>query len=60
MRAKNEKPLNYDRWATKTRSKRRAGRGHEPSIIKAVDAGFHYFWSRRPTVSVSWRKEAQS
>ena len=53
MRAKNEKPLNYDRWATKTRSKRRAGRGHEPSLIKAVGDGFGYFWSR------SWRK-AQS
>lgn len=47
MRVKGERPLNYDRWKTKTKSRRRTIRHHEPSLSRMVDEGFKYFWSRR-------------
>lgn len=47
MRAKNEKPLNYDRWAKKTKTKRRVSRNSPASIKREVEEGWKYFWSRR-------------
>lgn len=40
-------PLNYDKWANKTKAKRRRTRSSLIPISKLVDEGYRHFWARR-------------